>query len=165
MPMKERAKTSVPRRETPPPLVVPIDTTIRQERENWCWAACIQVVLKSRGIRHTQCKLANSVPRLGGACCGSRPPEACDDGLADQEITELFRSVGVTTVTPSGSLSAEILNTALDAGRPVAIAFDWGHMCLVYGRQNGRYLMYDPLEPSSGTLSLTGIRNYGQGTG
>jgi hypothetical protein len=46
--------------------------------------------------------------------------------------------------------------------RPVAIALSGG-TCLVYGRQNGKYLMYDPLGPASGVISLAGIRNYGQG--
>jgi hypothetical protein len=68
------------------------------------------------------------------------------------------------TVQQGGELKAESLDAALATNRPVAIAFDWGHMCLVYGKQNDKYLMYDPYGPASGTLSLTGIKNYGPGS-
>ena len=119
--------------------------------------------MKSRGIQYSQRELASLVPRLGEQCCKMRLPKGCDVGLTDQEITDLFRSVGLAAVKRTGPLTASALNAAVRGGRPVAIAFKWGHMCLVYGRQNGAYLMYDPLGPASGVISLAGIRNYGQG--
>jgi ABC-type bacteriocin/lantibiotic exporter with double-glycine peptidase domain len=141
-----------------------IDTTIQQELPRWCWAACVQAVMKSRGVRCSQRKLASRIPRLANSCRRRPLPKECDVGLTDQEITDLFRSVGVAAVKQTGSLTAAALDIALRKGRPVAIAFNWGHMCLVYGRQNGKYLIYDPLGPASGPLTLTDIMNYGQGS-
>jgi ABC-type bacteriocin/lantibiotic exporter with double-glycine peptidase domain len=139
-----------------------VDTTIQQERGHWCWAACIQVILKSRGIQRSQSRLTRLVPRLASARRGTQLPERRDVGLTDQEITDLFRRLGVTAVKQTGPLTAAPLNAALAKG-PVAIAFNWGHMCLVYGRENGKYLMYDPLGPASGPVTRTDIMNYGQG--
>jgi hypothetical protein len=155
--------TDTAKRGRPPRKAVPIDTSIQQQRGRWCWAACVQVVMKSRGVRCSQRKLASLVPRLGGLCRKTPLPKGCDVGLTDQEITDLFRSVGLAAAKRTGPLTEAALNAALREGRPVAIAFNWGHMCLVYGRQNGEYLMYDPLGPASGALSWTDIMNYGQG--
>jgi len=141
-----------------------IDTTIQQERSCWCWAACVQVVMKSRGVRYSQRKLASRIPRLADACCRTPLPKSCDVGLTDQEITDLFRAVGLLAVERTGPLNEASLDAALANGRPVAVGFRWGHMCLVYGREKGKYLMYDPLGPASGALTRTEITNYGQGS-
>jgi len=139
-----------------------IDTTIKQQRGRWCWAACVQVVMKFRGVQHSQDELAEMVPRLDSRRAGTRLPETWNVGITEHEITRLFHRLGVTSVERTGPLPAAALNAALTQG-PVAVAFAWGHMCLVYGRQENDYLMYDPLGPASGRISLDGIRNYGQG--
>jgi ABC-type bacteriocin/lantibiotic exporter with double-glycine peptidase domain len=161
--MEERGTRSVEGPHNTRFKIEPLDTTIQQEGRGWCWAACVQAILKSRGIQYSQRDLARLVPRLAEQCCETRLPKRCDVGLAEQEITDLFRSVGLAGVERTGPLTAAALNTALRGKRPVAIAFKWGHMCLVYGRQNDKYLIYDPLGPASGAISLAGIRNYGQG--
>src|ERR1044072_8579800 len=103
-----------------------IDTAIQQERGRWCWAACVQVVMKSRGVRYSQRKLASRIPRLEVARRRTPLPESCDVGLTDQEITDLFRSVGLAGVKQVGPLTAASLDRALAAGRPVAVGFRWG---------------------------------------
>ena len=143
----------------------PIDTEIQQEGRHWCWAACIQVALKSRGIDESQSKLAKRVDRLRKAGCDGplADPEHCDVGLTDAEIADLFKDLKMN-VTCTGPLTETSLNTELERG-PVAISFTWGHMCLIYGPgpDKGKYLMYDPLGPAAGALALADIRNYGKG--
>lgn len=175
MPLRHSTTSLIPVVPPPPPVpavgplpATALDTTISQEHANWCWAACVQLVLKNRGTAHSQCQLASSVLRLGGPCCKSPLPASCDDGLTVKEITELFHNNGVTGAVASGPLTKPMLESALALGRPVAIAFDWGHMCLVYGRQSDsqgdKFLVYDPLGPAFGTLSFAGIMNYGVGS-
>lgn len=161
MPISKRAKTARRgRRLRPPVKAASLDTTIQQDRGRWCWAACIQVALKRRGIRRSQADLARSALQLPRA--RGRPlPKSANVGLADEQITELFRQQGRPDVMLTGRLGAKPLKAALRKG-PVAVAFKWGHMCLVYEHQHGKYLVYDPLGPASGALTRTELMNYGQ---
>ena len=163
MTKKKKRGASVPAKPRALPTPASFDTTIQQVGRHWCWAACIEVALKSRGQNYSQSALANKVPLAKKCTEGAPPPDGCDVGLTDEEIAKLFKDLKMN-VTSKGPLTETSLNTELERG-PVAISFTWGHMCLIYGRErdNGKYLMYDPLGPASGVLALADIRNYGKG--
>ena len=64
-----------------------IDSNIVQEQPNWCWAACIDVVVRFRQQSALkQCDVATAA--LGKACCAA--PHPCDVPVALAQITTLF---------------------------------------------------------------------------
>jgi hypothetical protein len=136
-----------------------------EEQTEWCWAACVQLVVGYRDPAHPkqQCELANAVLRLGGNCCAA--PEPCNDGLEVQEVDKLFHDVKILSQRVGTALSAQVLKVQLDALRPVGIGLNWGHMVLVHGWKPGQgadqFLVYDPIGPADGTLSHADLVDYG----
>ena len=80
-------------------IVLPIDTSVRQEQPNWCWAACLSVIVKFRMAPRTQCQIATlilpkaTLEAVDGDCCtfgssscfaapnGGVPRSPCDQSI------------------------------------------------------------------------------------
>jgi hypothetical protein len=146
-----------------------IDDTIGQEHPNWCWAACIDVVVRFRtnpGLN--QCDVAGSA--LGQACCGFGAASPCDVGQDTSQITSHFKTFGVPA-TEDVRLNALALTAELTAGRLVGVHINWksggrGHMLIVYGCAAGNmFHVYDPLGPETETITISDLNNYMDGAG
>ena len=124
-----------------------------QEDDNWCWAACVEMVLNHPSffdeevlsnhrnlLEDTQCKIAKKgVKILTGQnlnCCAS--PPACSKLLDDGSITRLWREYNnvVSVDDPEENIGTDRLKQALEDGHLVEIGYHQngdGHVVLVYG--------------------------------
>lgn len=104
---------------------------IRQEQDNWCWAACGEMIIRGMGFGQIrQCDMASA--RAGAACCQTPDSAECDQG-AWPEVEYIKH--GVDLDGRSGSLSRPDVRGELDRGRPVEVYFAWdnggAHVALI----------------------------------
>jgi hypothetical protein len=157
--------------------LVAIDDTITQEQKNWCWAACIDVVVRFRtNPSIKQCEVAS--PALGLSCCGfkSHPcystshaaSSPCDQGQTTSQITSLLTTFGIPA-TEDGPLTEPALTAELTANRLVGVHINWnsgggGHMLIVYGCVGNKFHVYDPCQ-GSGPITFSELSHYMDGDG
>lgn len=101
---------------------------IEQDETEWCWAACLQLLVRS-GLR--QCEVAERVlMRNPGECCNGVEP--CNFPLQPADVIAALRTVGLSAIHVPDELSPADLSRAVGAG-PVAIGLIGnasGHMLL-----------------------------------
>lgn len=130
---------------------------IAQRAENWCWAACAQML--QEGLHKPvlqQCEMARiraaaENPGMHVRCCEKPISSECDKGCFPETI---YSRLGIQVTRQESSLSAEALDAELRAGRPVQVyqllGGTTGHVVLVIGRTAAGY--YHVLDPREGTL-------------
>jgi hypothetical protein len=150
----------------------------RQDEKNWCWVACVEMVLKHFNIspnEDEQCQIAQKGLRLanqmneGGiagniSCCtGNGNNPACNLTLRDGPITRLWQEYGITVDRDDGPFigdepaTLERLKQALGARHPVQLAFGdfLGHVVMLfrwerYADGTERFFYHNP-GPGSGS--------------
>jgi hypothetical protein len=120
---------------------------VDQDETNWCWAACLQLLLQLiLRNRLSQCQVAELV--LGqnpGECCSGAEP--CNFSLRPEEVSDALDDVGLAADFFPTVLSPRSLSLAVAAG-PVAIVLTRtasGHMLLAV-RMSGLAIV-DVLDP------------------
>lgn len=136
-----------------------------QLQDNWCWAACCQMLLGFFGRADVpQCRMASAQFSLD--CCVARCPDDCDVGCFPHDAYGRYAiEVGdLVDRTDRADLDGE-----LDAGRPIEVYFvrsdnESAHVALVVGRNgNGTYEVHDPYY-GTGPRTFDRIRHfYGRG--
>lgn len=125
---------------------------VQQEQSNWCWAACMAMVL---GPEPSQCSMANNAfDHSDGRCCFDGTTADCDLPLMVRRISEEWFRYDVEAVFTNGSLSEQGAAACLSNGNPIEIGIVWngggGHAVLLVGHtqtEGGRrFTVYDPLE-------------------
>lgn len=125
---------------------------IEQEQDNWCWAACMEMVV---GPSHRQCVMANNAFEIeDGKCCVSGHSPECDRPLKVKKITSEWGRYGQTADFSQAPLTEEQTVQALDGGNPIEIGLLWngggGHAVLLVGYskedEDLLFTVYDPLE-------------------
>jgi len=112
-----------------------------QERTQWCWVACAQMVLKQLEMLPIpkQCEIACRSKRFGDAdCCGST--EACNSPCSMAHIEQVYCELGVTCTGLEKPIDESQLIKEIFAERPVQIGFTYanatvGHVVLVIGEK------------------------------
>lgn len=142
----------------PPPgkqLCLPV---IAQDQNQWCWAACAEMILKyykETGIG--QCDLANlAFADAGGGCCRVPSSSLCDKKLSDPQIGQLFdmKAVRIHYHYTANSVPFAVVQGEIDNCRPVQIGVTQrggGHVAIIKGwftAQMGEYLIVN--DPGSG---------------
>lgn len=119
---------------------------VAQTEENWCWAACGEMIMRPRGIPHSQCTLASAQFALN--CCPSPvAPKSCNKGCWPDNS---YPSAGVATTRVNTTLSPAQISAELAAGRQVQVCYQWTgspstHVALIVDEYpNGDYEVYDP---------------------
>jgi hypothetical protein len=133
----------------------------RQERRNWCWAACCSMALQCRGVVRSQCRVAGA--GLGLADCCTRG--SCDYACPLPEVEKVFRRNGLDGATgvaaplgDGGELAAAL------AHGPVALGLQGrsaNHMVLVLGggrREEERFVIADPARDGLATTTFGELR-------
>jgi len=130
---------------------------IRQIRSNWCWAACVDMVLEFFGQPEVrQCVVVGK--KLTQPCCSDPFADKFDVACEEQEIRSVWKKLGVTSQAHLGEnghrgfLKEEELLAELKAGRPVQVGFKWegggGHVVIIRGwrrtSNGGFFLVNDP---------------------
>ena len=111
---------------------------IAQEQPNWCWAACIEMVLRYYNDPIVQqCELANEL--FGQSKCCSEPssPE-CNKPCEIEDISKLYSRSGVHSQFVDENVPFSTLQSEIDADRPVEVVFyqrqkKQGHLVIVRG--------------------------------
>jgi hypothetical protein len=118
----------------------------RQTENNWCWAACAQMVFE---YYHTnslqQCDLASG--QFGQVCCANPSSAACDQGEWPDDVYPKY-AMGFVRLNSSMSLSD--VTTEISNQRPVEVYYAWSgnagaHVALIVGVfPNGDVWVHDP---------------------
>lgn len=126
-----------------PQLPVPYH---QQLQNNWCWAACCQMVFDYyRTNNLQQCDLASR--QFGQVCCANPSGTACDAGEWPDSVYPTY-NMGFTRLNSSMTLAAvtaELLNQ-----RPVEVYYAWAggggaHVALITGVfDNNDVWVHDP---------------------
>ena len=111
---------------------------IAQEQTNWCWAACIEMVLRyyDKGAVQ-QCELANEL--FGRSDCCSEPSSpGCNKPCEIEEISTLYSHRNIQSQFVDENVSFSTLQSEIDADRPIEIVFyqrkeKRGHLVIVRG--------------------------------
>ena len=125
---------------------------IYQQQSEWCWAACLEMILKSCwSDASNQCELAGNAFDVEG-CCRSPADRLCNRPLPIWRIDSELANYGIHSVFHAARVSEERLIDEVTWNRPVLVGlrFDWpdggtsGHALLVVGwdkNQDGRFLI------------------------
>jgi hypothetical protein len=129
----------------PPVPMLPVPH-IYQEQNNWCWAACCEMLLALLRQPHvSQCAMASS--QFGPNCCATPTTTSCDSGCWPEDAYDKF---GVAIHPPIGPIDRDTLDRELSAGRAVEVYYVWAdkrssHVALITGKYpNGEYEVHDP---------------------
>jgi len=137
-----------------------------QEGRLWCWAACVQMVLKHNNIEMSQCEIVRT--KLGDPQhpCPADPNlrnESCEAVL----MAKTWRDCGIEEVVPNdGDITVEEIKAEVAADRPIQVGILWdedegggGHVVLIKGwapTSPEALLIDDPLRESSAGTSRFG---------
>lgn len=145
----------------PPPLRVPYH---RQEQDFWCWAACGRMLLGFFRLPDAQqCEFAERA--FQGGCCANPASDTCNNGYFPENSYGTF---GIVIGPPVPSTTKAVLDSELDAGRPIEVTYWWtqggAHVALVTGRNtNGTYEVHDPWYGAGPRKASEIIAGYGIG--
>jgi hypothetical protein len=126
----------------PPQLPVPYHP---QLQNNWCWAACCQMVFDYyRSNNLQQCDLASR--QFGQVCCANPSGTDCDRGEWPDNVYPAYKT-GFTRLDRSMTL-AEV-TAELSNHRPVEVYYAWNgsgaHVALITGVfDNNDVWVHDP---------------------
>src|SRR6266404_5537026 len=130
----------------PPMLSVPY---VRQEQDQWCWAACAQMVATFLGNTTVkQCELANFLHGQTN-CCQQPGSLACNQPAPYAGIGQVYAELNVACISEPRPENAQVILRELSAGRPVEIGFLWfgggGHVVVIRGvTAQGLFAVHDP---------------------
>lgn len=119
----------------------------RQRQDDWCWAACVDMVLDYYGRREVeQCEIVGR--KIGEACCDDPLSEEYSVPCAPKWVRGVWASWGLDARSHLpragrlGWISEAALKRELDEGRPVEVGLRWdnggGHAVVVSGWRAGR---------------------------
>jgi len=132
-----------------------------QEGRLWCWAACVDMVLRhNENVNDkSQCEIVRTKLNNQAHACAPDPNlrlESCEA----TEIAPTWRKCGIHNVVPiDGSISIEDIKSEIAARRPIEVGILWdedegggGHAILIKGwapTSPEALLIDDPLRQSS----------------
>lgn len=155
----------------PEPITLNIEHAF-QETKLWCWAACIEMVLKYYDPKSTvtQCDILKTKLGDKGHPCPEDENQA-EPGIDDCEpilMAQTWRDCGIKEVVPVNDVvSMHIIKEELKAHRPLEVGIGWtnggGHAVLIKGwaaTTPESLVIDDPLRQSPLGLPATGRATY-----
>lgn len=144
----------------PRTLAVPL---IPQQRHNWCWAACADMVAHFYGNPSLhQCHFVNK--RENKSHCCDLKARDCDVPINSGGVGPNYFLFGINATIRQGQITAAELQSEINAGRPVQLMYLFrnakghvvmGHVVLVHGWAQGpsgpHFLVNDPGPVNRGT--------------
>jgi len=138
---------------------------IKQEKGEWCWAACAVMVLRHYDDKEVQqCHLAKLFFPSANCCDLSSP--SCNTSCKVGDVRAIYQIKGIRCIPSSGSVPFNILQTEIDAGRPVEVYLSRGlngHLIIIRGWYiNGAdlyALVIDPINGGHGAVAYTYLLN------
>lgn len=126
---------------------------IKQSQTEWCWAACIQMLMSNRfGSYPAQCTMAGHAFLPLAPESGCSDPQRINFPLPVGRVAQELARWGMSSQSQSRPVSFQSLVSEISANRPVKIGLLWngngGHAVLVVGwdqSSQGRFLiLHDP---------------------
>jgi Papain-like cysteine protease AvrRpt2 len=123
---------------------IPICPVDQGDGTNFCWAACVKMILKTYfpALRDELCAIANravliQLPGSTSDCCGAGSP-TCRKPVSDCVITQVWGEfrIPISYVTPPPANLAQRLLALLRQNHPVELAYEAGeigHVVMLYG--------------------------------
>jgi hypothetical protein len=144
---------------------------IPQAQSNWCWAACAQMVLRFYGNDTVQ-QLDIASRFFGPESCADPGSDLCNSAAQVDYLALVYSQWGRKVAYTPDKVSFDILQSEINANRPVEIGFQGddgnGHQVLVCGYNfdsTGPYLLVnDPLWGSGAVYYDNIVVAYGQGS-
>ena len=102
-----------------------------QRAPEWCWAACLQMVLGKFGIAKDQWELAGAGYGLDGpsASDASSPSIRYDHPVAVARVAAEYAKNQVKCRFHDGPISYGAVQAELGSDRPVLVGIEWGPGC------------------------------------
>src|SRR5262245_36707139 len=141
---------------------------VRQEQNEWCWAACTQMVAAYMGKGNIkQCELANFLHGQSD-CCQHPGSVNCNQPCPLEDIVPVYAHVGISGIGDGHPESLAVMLRELKAKRPVEVGFLWfgggGHVVIVRGVDaQGNFAVHDPWFGSGPVTYMELLTAYGQG--
>jgi hypothetical protein len=141
---------------------------IRQQTNQWCWAACTEMVAKFLGVQGvSQCQLANFLHNRTN-CCQAPTSNACNQPSPYEGIGKVYLHIGVNCISHTWAVNHQVILRELQNERPVEVGYLWfgggGHVAIIYGiTPQGLYAVHDPWFGSGLCTYLHLWSGYGQG--
>jgi papain like cysteine protease AvrRpt2 len=152
--------------------LVPPLPMVAQRAEEWCWAACIQMVLNRLGVNVQQCDIVNKVFDQT-VCCVTPEAEACNQGVDPGAIAPAYQKCGHQAQLITQPISFAALQSEIAVGkRPVEVGMAWtgigGHVAMAWGTSMGPQgplvLVNDPKYGAGFVYYVNLLRAYGLGS-
>jgi hypothetical protein len=152
-------------------LVPPLPMVL-QRAEEWCWAACLQMVLNRSGVNVQQCDVVNKVFNET-ICCATPEDEACNQPVDPADIVSAYEKCGRHAQLITSPIRFEDLQDEIAVrGRPVEVGMAWagvgGHVAMVWGAGIGSQgpvlLVNDPKYGTGFVYYVNLLRAYGLGS-
>jgi hypothetical protein len=149
---------------------------VRQVKDNWCWAACAEMVLNFFDMPKKKCEVAQDHLQLNNAhCCDFQHNEICDVAVEIDEITDIYNNeTNVTADRLEHALSfAKVQEQIIEKRKPIEVHISWGvdngsHVILIEGCYKIGHVRYakikDPLYGSA-DIRFSDLWNYQRGGG
>lgn len=115
----------------------------RQQQTNWCWAACVDMVLDFYGEPSLkQCEVVGK--KIKEDCCDNPQNSDYNISCEPEDMRAAWKQVGIKShphlgaaTGDSGWIRSDELRAELDEGRPVELGLRWkgggGHAIIVQG--------------------------------
>jgi hypothetical protein len=155
--------------------VLPIDP-VTQDQDQWCWAACVQMVSTFFERGKNQCEVVGLKKGLPNPqdCCGPQEKDFGEEGCHPDEMVVVWKKCDIkavplvaTDLDQPRQLKFADIKAQIDNDHPVAVGIKWndeegggGHAVIIKGweRSNRSKLVWvnDPLPQTK--LHLTGTQ-------
>jgi hypothetical protein len=141
-------------------------TPQKQERYNWCWAACCSMALQAAQVTpaRAQCAIAISYFKSMVNCCN---PQACDYECLIKDVETVFRTNGLSaaqlvSLTAQQPLESDLVGylrqSSVAAGlQGTGSLSSLNHMVLVVRQAGQLYMVADPANGSYGPSSFANL--------
>lgn len=141
---------------------------MHQEQNEWCWAACSQMVASYFGNSAVkQCELANFLHDQT-TCCQNPGSTHCNQPSPYEGIGQVYEHLGINCISEPNAETPQVLVREVRAQRPVEVGLLWagggGHVILVRGvTAQGLFAVNDPWYGQGVVTYMYLMTAYGQG--
>jgi hypothetical protein len=145
---------------------------VPQKSEEWCWAACVQMVLNARQVMVSQCDIVNRQFNQQ-TCCQEPDSEECNLALSIYDVETVYNAWGLAAQFVPQWVDFATLQAETSSGRPVEVGFAWNgaggyHVAIAWGTAIDTIgpvvLVNDPKYGSGSVYYVNLLRAYGYGS-
>ena len=169
MPLRVKEGKSINFREPSPNEKIINVPQIIQEQSNWCWAACVEMVIRYYNEPATQqCEFANELFNRT-ECCSDPSSPNCNRPCETRDISNLYLRKHIHSKFVEDAVPFSELQSEIDADRPVEVVYFWrdwekpGHSVIVRGwRIEDKEEFVYVNDPADSPTTMSGLVAYSE---